>query len=134
MMVTIYFENIETKELMQEVRLIDVKKIVKDPYITLISLIMEKPKNNSLRSCIPHDTKINSIVLKSDILYIDFSKEFIDNHEGGLENEINTVYSIVNTVTELTEVNGIKILIDGNENMSFKDGVVNFNEVFVRKE
>ena len=49
------------------------------------------------------------IELKKDILYIDFSKEFIEKHQGGEEMESNTIYSIVNTMTQLTEVNGIKI-------------------------
>lgn len=133
-MVTLYFENIENKELMPEVRMIDVKKLVEEPYKTLINLLMENPKNGTLKSCIPPQTKINNITLKSDILYIDFSKEFVEEHEGGLENEINTIYSIVNTVTELTEVNGIRILINGKENMSFKDEIINFNEVFVRRD
>ena len=64
--------------------------------------------------------------------FIDFSKEFIENHPGGMEEEKNTVYSIVNTVTELTEVNGVKILIDNEENKAFSDNSINFNEVFLR--
>ena len=59
-------------------------------------------------------------------------KEFIENHSGGENKESTTIYSIVNTMTALTEVNGIKVLIDGKENESFKDEKINFKEVFLK--
>ena len=95
-------------------------------------MLKKEQKNESLKSTIPQNTRINKIELKSDILFIDFSKEFIENHPGGIAEEKNTVYSIVNTVTELTEVNGVKILIDNEENKSFSDNNINFNEVFLK--
>ena len=117
---------------MPEPRLIDVKLLIDKPYETLINLLIEGPKNPSLNSVIPNDTKLNKVELKNDILYVDFSKEFIENHEGGLEKEKNIIYSIVNTLTELTEVNGVKILIDNEENKCFKDEQIKFNETFIR--
>lgn len=131
-MVSLYYENKNTKELMPEVRLIDVKLLIDEPYTTLFNLLMEKPKNENLQCVIPDGTKINKVELKSDILWIDLSKEFIENHPGGVDEEKNTIYSIVNTLTELTEVNGVKILIDNEENKSFSDNNINFNEVFVK--
>lgn len=133
-MVTLYYQNKDTKKLMPEIRLIDVKYLINEPYVTLINLLMEEPKNENLQSVIPRDTKINKIELKADILVIDFSKEFIENHIGGIEEEKNTIYSIVNTLSELTEVNGVKILIDNEENKAFKDNNINFNEAFFKIE
>ena len=51
---------------------------------------------------------------------------------GGIKNEKNTIYSIVNTMTELTEINGIKILIENEENKSFKDEQIKFDEIFYK--
>ncbi len=133
-MISLYYENKETKKLMPEARLVDVKLLINEPYKLLIDLLIEEPKNSSLRTVIPKNVTVNKIELNSDVLYIDFSKEFIENHEGGLENETNTIYSIVNTLTELTEVNGIKILIDNKENMSFKDEYIKFDKVFTKEE
>lgn len=133
-MVSLYYENKETKKLMPEARLVDVKLLIDEPYKMLVNLLMEEPKNSSLKSVIPNNVTVNKIELNSDILYIDFSKEFIENHEGGLENEKNTIYSIVNTLTELTEVNGVKILIDNEENKAFKDEQIKFDKVFTKEE
>ena len=131
---TVYYQNKETKELIAEGRLVDVKTLFTDPYATLVNLLIAGPKNESLKSTIPVDTKILKIELKGDIVYIDFSSEFIDNHEGGLEAENATVYSIVNTLTELNEVNGVKILINGKENQTFKDKIISLKDPFSRNE
>jgi len=40
----------------------------------------------------------------------------------------------VNSLTELTEVNSIKILINGEENAKFKDGEIDFSQNFIRNE
>ena len=129
--VSLYFYNPETKSLMPEGRLIDVKDLLDNPYQKLIGLLIEGPQNQSLTKTIPDGTKVNKIELKGDILYIDLSKEFIDNHKGGVDEEKASIYSIVNTMTNLTEVNGVKILIEGEENKAFKDNIIKFDDPFV---
>lgn len=132
--VTLYYQNKETKELMPEGRTIDSKELLSDPYVTLMKLLIEGPKSENLQSVIPEGTRVIKAELKGDILYLDLSKEFIDNHEGGEEAENLTIYSIVNTVTELNEVNSVKILINGREDQSFNDNKINFRNAFVRIE
>ena len=129
--VSLYFYNEDSQSLMPEGRLIDVKKLVEEPYKTLMELLIEGPQNSSLSKTIPDGTKINKIELKGDTLYIDLSKEFIENHSGGETKESATIYSIVNTMTNLTEVNAVKILIDGEENKAFKDNLIKFDDPFV---
>ena len=130
--VSLYFKNKSSNELMPEGRLIDVKLLLNEPYKTLMLFLIDGPKNEKLEKLIPDGTVINKIELKKDILYIDLSKEFIEKQEGGENRESATIYSIVNTMTQLTEVNGIKILIDGKENQQFKDGKIKFNDTFVK--
>ncbi len=130
--VSIYFENKNTGELVPEGRLVDVKLLLNDPYKTLMGYLIEGPRNENLEKVIPEGTVVNNIELKKDILYIDLSKEFIENHKGGEEKESNTIYSIVNTMTELMEVNGVKILIDGKADQEFKDGKIKFDDAFVK--
>ena len=129
--VSLYFYNENTKSLVPEGRLIDVKELVDKPYDKLMELLMQGPNNRELSKTIPEGTKVNKIELKGDTLYIDFSKEFVDNHEGGEEKEKATIYSIVNTMTNLTEINSIKILINGEENKAFNDKKIKFDDPFV---
>lgn len=129
--VSLYFYNENTNSLVPEGRLIDVKELVEKPYNKLVELLIQGPNNAELSKTIPEGTRINKIELKGDTLYIDFSKEFIDNHEGGEDKEKATIYSLVNTMTNLTEVNSVKILIEGEENKAFKDNKIKFDDPFV---
>lgn len=127
--VLLYFNNKENNQLMPEARMID-SKLLLNPYDTLINLIIASPKNESMETVIPKDTKLIKTQLKGDVVYVDVSKEFIENHPGGEENEKKTIDAMVNTLTQLNEVNGLKILIDGEENKAFLDGKINFEKVF----
>ena len=130
-LVTLYYMNKETKELTPEGKMIDVKKLLTDPYETLINLLIEQPKNEKLQSAIPNGTKVLGAELKGDVVYLDLSNEFIENNSVEEKTIIN---AIVNTLTELNEVNGVKILINGRENKEFKGGKVNFKDTFTRNK
>lgn len=116
--VTLYFSDKENKNLIPEARKIDANNLIKNPYEYLINLLIEGPKNENLIKCIPEETKINSVFLEGDILKIDFSNEFLNSNN--LNNSLN---SILNTVTQLNEINGIKILINGEENENIKNTI-----------
>ena len=115
--ITLYFLDSNTYKLSPEARQIDAKKLLDNPYELLINLLMEGPKNENLLKLIPENTKLNSAQIKDNILYIDFSEDFIKEQKLGKEQEELILKSIVNTVTELTEINKVAILIDGKEGL-----------------
>ncbi len=129
--VSLYFKN--DNGLMPEARLVDVKELINNPYEKILNMLIEGPKNENLKNTIPEGTKINKIEKQGEILVIDFSEEFISKHNGGENEEKLTIQSIVKTVTELTEINGIKIKLNGEENKEFKDGKIKFNQIFNRE-
>ena len=107
---------------------------MENPYKTLIELLIEGPKNESLKSSIPEGTKVNNAILKNETVEIDLSKEFVENQKGGAEEASFSIYSIVNTLTELNEVSYVKILIDGEENKEFKELNISLKDAFARKD
>ena len=132
--ISLYFKNIETNSLIPEAKAIDVKNLYQEPYSYLINMLIAGPESEKLESAIPKGTKVNSCTLKGNTVYVDLSKEFIDNAPSGITEECMAVYSIVNTLTELNEVSGIKILINGEENKAFNDCKINFKDVFVKND
>ena len=56
---------------------------------------------------------VRSIRIEGEVAVLDFSAEFITNHWGGSSAEEMTVYSIVNTLTELPFVRAVTILVEG---------------------
>lgn len=133
-MISLYFINKTTRKVEPEARLIDVKKLVADPYTIIINMLIEGPKNDNHEKAIPEGTMLIGAYMEGDVLKLNFSAEFINNHKGGKEEEEKTIESIVNTVTELTEVNSVRILINGEENQKFKDGEINFSQNFIRND
>lgn len=132
--VSIYCNNKQTNTLMPEARLIDVKELAVNPYLTLMNMVIAAPKNPNLESAIPEGTQVINVDVEKEIAYVNLSEEFVNNHKGGAEEEAKTIYAIVNTLTELNEINGVRILIAGEENKAFSDGAINFKENFVRLE
>ena len=117
--VSLYFPDKETKKLTPEARLIDIKELINLPYEKLIKLLIEGPKNEKLEKVIPEETKVLRTFMEGNCLVIDFSKDFLNFEMEQYNSKENLINSIVNTLTELTEVNKVKFLIDGNENEQF---------------
>lgn len=132
--ISLYFKNIETNSLIAEAKAIDVKELYQDPYTYLINMLIAGPESEKLESAIPEGTKVNSCTLKGNTVYVDLSKEFVDNAPSGITEESMAVYSIVNTLTELNEVSGVKILINGEENKSFNDNKMSFKDTFTKND
>lgn len=131
--VTLYFKNKENGTIMPEARQIDVSILAKDPYQYLIKELINGPKNEKMEKVIPEGTQLYSVELKGDVLWIDFSKEFIENAKEGKEEEEKIMFTISNTLTELTEINAIRILINGEEGKGFRDNQIQFDKNFERK-
>ena len=133
-MISLYFVNKTTRNVEPEARMLDVKTLIKDPYTVIINMLIDGPKNENHDNVIPEGTMLIGTSLEGDTLKVNFSSEFVENHIGGKEEEQKTIECLVNSLTELTEVNSIKILINGEENAKFKDGEIDFSQNFIRNE
>lgn len=124
--VSLYFPSKETEELNPEARLIDIKEIINNPCEKLINLLIEGPKNDKNKKIIPENTKLNKNYLEGDCMVLDFSAEILNFSKENEKEKSNIINSIVCTLTELREINQVKILVDGNENNEF-------NEIYKRQ-
>lgn len=129
----LYFQNKENKNLVKESRLIDSKNLLREPYIELLNMLIRGPEGENCEKVIPEGTKINEIVLNGDVITINFSSEFVENSKDEKQ-RYNSIYSIVKTLTEFKEINGIKIIIDGKEIDGFTEIGLDFKKVFKIKD
>ena len=113
--VTLYFMSKETKEVVPEARLIDIKELMLDPYNKLVNLLIEGPKNEKQERLIPENTKLIETRLEGDCIILNFSSEFLNYDQTDEQMKEKLLTSIENTMVQLTEVNQVKILVDGNE-------------------
>ena len=70
--VSLYFPSKETKELVPEARLVDIKEIINDPCDKLVNLLIEGPKSEKEEKIIPEDTKLNKSYMEEDCVVLRF--------------------------------------------------------------
>ena len=98
----------------------------------VLKKLSEGPQDEELISVMPHDTVLNKVRVKNNIAYVDFSREFIENHPGGSMGEYNTLYSIVNSLTEIEGINAVDFSIQGEKLETYK-GHCEFSEPLYRE-
>ncbi len=130
--VKLYFSDDNAMGLCAEER--DIKITEKQSIETkIVEELIEGPQSENLVAVIPAETKVNNINTESGICYVDLSKEFVLQHNGGSTGELLTIYSIVNSLTELDYVKQVQFLIDGVKETSLA-GHVDFSKTFERDE
>jgi spore germination protein GerM len=91
----------------------NVKKIIEE--------LIKGPKSTLIQT-IPHGVTLKDIALKGTTLVIlDFSPELARNHPGGSLAEMQTIYSIVNSILfTIPSLKEIQILVDGQSRETLK--------------
>lgn len=97
----------------------------------LITVPEELSKMEQMRviSPIPQGTMVNSVTIRDNICYVDLSKEFLERLPD--TNSDVTVFSIVNTLCELSNVSKVQFTIDGEPKQTYGE-TENFNKPYER--
>ncbi|WP_018247900.1 GerMN domain-containing protein [Orenia marismortui] len=109
--VKLYFSDKEAQYLLPESRKLKVSNL----YQSIVEELIEGPESKNLEITIPSQTRLIDIKLEDGTALVNFSKELKSKHWGGSTGEIITVYSIVNTLTSLEEIDQVRILISGKK-------------------
>lgn len=99
----------------------------------IINRLIKGSDKANLIDVMPVGTKVNNIFVENNTAYVDFSQDFVDNHPGGSLGEYNTVYSIVNSITEIEGIEQVVFLINGKKQSAYK-GHVQFDMPISRDE
>lgn len=126
----LYFGTADGRLLAREERALEVQttsSLAKE----LTSELINGPQIEGLLPTLPKQTKIRQLEIKDGICYVDFSKEFSTKHPGGEASETLTIYSVVNTLTELPDIEKVQFLIEGEKCETYQ-GYYEFSNPFVR--
>ena len=121
----LYFANSETGELENEIKLVDANTLIENPCKELVNLLIKGPQSSNLKKLIPEGTVLHDVTMEGSCAVINVSNEFL-NYEND-QNKLKIINSIVNTLTNLKEVDSIKFLINGEQNE-------NLSEVYVKNK
>ena len=114
--VSLYFVDSENN-LKTESRLIDSADLLQNTYEYLINLLIAGPETATLNKIFPENTKLSSAKLEGNCVILDFSEEIL-NYKDDTQ-KYNIINSLLNTLTQLNEVNSIKITINNESSDKF---------------
>ncbi len=118
--VTLYFANDDRSAL--KVEDVVVKYLSKINLETaVVNSLISGPIHDDLHSAIPEDTRVNKVSVKEGICYVDLSKEFLQRVDD--QSFALNVYSIVNSLTQLSGISRVQFMIDGEIFTESIDGV-----------
>jgi len=83
---------------------------------SIIEALISGPRGAYIRT-IPEETVLRAFYLtKQGIAYVDLTGGIRENHPGGINAEMFTIFSVVNSlILNVEDIDAVKILIDGNE-------------------
>ncbi len=88
-------------------------------------LISGPAEGDSTKPTIPEGTTLkNTVKVEAGLATVNFSKEFIQKHPGGKAMEQLTIFSVVNTLTELIDVQRVQFRIEDKVEKEFKGSFV----------
>jgi germination protein M len=133
--IQLYFGDEAQNKLVLEVRYIPVEQLkgtANDIAKVIVDELIKGPAQSGLCETIPKETKLlGKVDVFSGVATVNFSKEFVEKHPGGKAKEQLTIYSIVNSLTELKEINKVKFKVEGKVKKEFK-GNFQFDNAFPR--
>ena len=130
-LITLYFSESDYAALISETREVTISQN-ETTEMKIMKELLKGPEKKNLQRTIPAETKILSVETKDGVCFVNLSQDFISKNSGGISAQTLSVYSIVNSLTELEMVDKVQFLIEGQKVESFIDMI--FNEPFVRDE
>ena len=108
---TLYFANSDGTALVKETREVHHSSNISMEKL-VIEQLLEGPKESGHQATIPSDTKLITSSVVDGVCYINFDNTF-QNQDTGISETV-LLYSIVNSLCELSNVEKVQISINGN--------------------
>lgn len=87
----------------------------------VVEQLIAGPSETGYYPTIPQDTKLMSITTKDGVCYVNLDTGFTSQGYDVLGTV--TIYSIVNSLTELPDISGVQILVNGETSITYKDNI-----------
>lgn len=87
----------------------------------IIEQLIKGPKESQYQRTLPSNIKLLSVLTKDGICYVNFDSSFL-TEKIDISPELE-IYSIVNSLAELSYINKVQISINGETNVKFKDSI-----------
>ena len=129
----LYFTNADGTDFQIEDRVVEVNANQAREK-TILEQLIAGPLEKGYYPTVSADTKIRDVTTTKDgICYVNLSQDFLTKTATANINDVVTVYSIVNSLCELEEVDKVQFLMEGEKIEDYK-GVLDFSTPFTAVE
>lgn len=124
----LYFSDETGEKLVKETR-----EVVYNVSTSMEKLVVDQliagPQKPGLKPTLQKELKLLNVSVNENVCYLNFDSAFLDNL---LEvKEYLPIYSIVNSLSEISPVNQVQISVNGSREVSFRD-LIPLNQLFER--
>lgn len=129
--IMLYFPTKDGTHLAREARTIKVTD--QQPIAQyIINELIKGPSGENMTAPLNSATVLLSVETSNNICFVNFKSNFLDKNTGSADKEKMTIYSIVDSLTELETIERVQFLMDGKKVTSF--GNINIGSMFGRDE
>jgi germination protein M len=138
--VVLYFADSQAMFVVPEKRTVSVPKNASEDELAKIILeeLVKGPKTSGLYKTIPEEVTVNTVELEGDLARVDFSSEMHTKHWRGAAGEQMTVASIVNSLTELSNIKRVLLTVEGEpmniEHMYMDEPIIRMQEIIINNQ
>jgi len=112
--ITLFYPNEQMTGLIAEVRSVPFDSAQTNIETLVVSNLLQGPQTEGLFSAFPQDVALNNNVSSmGELTVVDFTAGFRDVLGRGSTAEMMAIYSLVNTLTEISGIQRVKIFIEG---------------------
>ncbi len=113
--ILLYFADDQAEYLIGEQRIITGEEPLEGEALasTIIEELIQGPEQEGLGATIPEGTRLLDLEIEDGLARVNFSAEIKSRHVGGSAGETMTLTSIVNSLTEMEEIDTVQIYIEG---------------------
>lgn len=116
--ITLFFSNTEGTKLVKEIQ-----EVHYSSNVSMEKLVMEHllkgPEGKNLRSALPKGTKLLSVSVLEGVCFVNLDEGFMNQNYKIAEPIV--IYSIVNSLVELPNVNKVQIAVNGDSNKIYRE-------------
>lgn len=125
---TLYFANEKGTALKQyTIQGADYSGMSREEYV--IQKLISGPSKSGYTSTLPKKIQVNSVITVDNICYIDFEDNFL-TEQSIVSNKL-VIYSIINSILELTDIHKVQITVNGESDVYYHEDI-NLNKPMER--
>ena len=95
----------------------------------IVHELIKGPEQSDTLATLSDEVKVNSVQTVDNICYVDFGENFL-TEQSIVPNRL-VIYSIVNSILELPDINQVQITVDGENNLLYH-GDISLAKPFIR--